>query len=159
MLREGGLQVGDVLVRRMSAFVLAVSLLAGGCATPPELVDPGVLADVGRIGKVVRQGRHEDLSGTETIVTDLFVVQVGGRTEEESLRKAVANLHSRNWVTSVDGSPLNVWLKSPKWKGATLAVYAFGVSEQQDDPEVKKVMEGQGLSPAEVVEVAAYVGW
>jgi hypothetical protein len=39
-------------------------------------------------------------------------------------------LHSRNRTTDLDSRPQNVWLESPRRKGATLAVYALSVSEE-----------------------------
>jgi hypothetical protein len=131
--------------QRVTAIALALSLLAGGCARAPEVVDPGVLEEVGKIGTIVWKDRYTGLSGTETIVTDIFLVDAGGETQEASLKKAVAFLHGRGWVTSLDDSPDNVWLQSPKWKGANLAV-----SSLRDTP---------GVKPEALVSVSAYVGW
>src|SRR5690606_19807350 len=104
-----------------TATALALSLVAVGCARQPEAVDPGVLADVRNIGTIVWKERDTGLSGVETVTTDFFLIDVGGETEEASLKKAVAFLHGRGWVTSVDHSPRTVWLQSPTWTGAHLA--------------------------------------
>ncbi|NJP93129.1 hypothetical protein HCN51_27405 [Nonomuraea sp. FMUSA5-5] len=139
----------------MTAIVLAASLLAGGCAAQPEEVDPGVLGEVRKLGAVVWEERHEGLSGTETVVTNSLVVDISGNSEAESLQKAVARLHSRNWVISTDASPLNVWMKSPQWEGATIALNVFSVSDEQDDPEVKKVLARQGSRSGQSVPYPA----
>ncbi|MGR6913948.1 hypothetical protein ACU635_06805 [[Actinomadura] parvosata] len=135
-----------------------ISLLVGGCAQQPEDVDPGVLEEVNKIGAVIWKERNEGLMGTEAVVTHAFLIDVGGDTEEESLEKTVAYLHSRNWTTSVDSRPHNVWLKSSRWEGATIAAYAWSVSEEFDQPEAMKAIESRGVKPAALVSVYAYVG-
>ncbi|MCP2358286.1 hypothetical protein HD597_005306 [Nonomuraea thailandensis] len=143
----------------MTAIALTISLLVGGCAQQPEEVDPGVLEEVHKIGTIVWKERQEVSTGSETLVTHAFLINVGGDTEEESLGKAVASLHSRNWTTETDSRPLNVWLKSPRWKGATVAAYAWSVSEEHDRPEAMKAIEKRGIKPTALVSVYAYVGW
>ncbi|MET9250292.1 hypothetical protein [Nonomuraea sp. NPDC003709] len=143
----------------MTAIALAISLLAGGCAQQPEEVDPGVLEEVNKIGTVIWKERQEVSTGSEILVTHAFLVDVGGDTEEESLGKAVVYLHSRNWTTKLDSRPQNVWLKSSRWKGATIAAYAWSVSEEHDQPEAMKAIESQGIKPTALVSVYAYVGW
>lgn len=145
--------------RKLTAIALAISLLVGGCAQQPEEVDPGVLEEVNKTGTVIWKERQEVSTGSEILVTHAFLVDVGGDTEEESLGKAVAYLHSRNWTTKVDSRPLNVWLKSSRWKGATVAAYAWSVSEEHDQPEAMKAIESRGIKPTALVSVYAYVGW
>ncbi|WP_406674883.1 hypothetical protein WBK31_12660 [Nonomuraea sp. N2-4H] len=143
----------------VTATALALSLIAGGCARQPEAVEPGVLQEVGKIGTIIWRERDTGLSGVETVVTDIFLIDVGGETEEASLRKAVAFLRSRGWVTSVDDSPRNVWLQSPKWKGANLGVSSLRASPEYEQPAVKQTIERQGVDPDALVTVSAYVGW
>ncbi|MFI9836269.1 hypothetical protein ACIHFD_04500 [Nonomuraea sp. NPDC051941] len=143
----------------MTAIALVISLLVGGCAQQSEEVDPGVLEEVNKIGTVIWEGRKEGLMGSEAVVTHAFLVDVGGDTEEESLGKAVAYLQGRNWTTKLDSRPQNVWLKSSRWKGATIAAYAWSVSEEHDQPEAMKAIESQGIKPTALVSVYAYVGW
>ena len=145
--------------RKVAVAALALSLLAGGCVEHPEEVDPGVLEDVGKIGTIAWKQRYEGLMGNETVVTDVFLVDVGGKTGEASFKKAVASLHRLGWVTSLDDSPNHIWLVSPKWKGANLAVYTLLDAQEDDKPEVKKILEKRGVERSALVEVSAYAGY
>ncbi|MEV4570493.1 hypothetical protein AB0K12_42660 [Nonomuraea sp. NPDC049419] len=53
----------------------------------------------------------------------------------------------------------DVWLKSARWPGATVAIHVWSVSEENDEPEVKKAIERRGTGAAALVSVYAYVGW
>ncbi|MEV0168965.1 hypothetical protein [Nonomuraea fuscirosea] len=143
---------------KVAAVTLALSLLSGGCAERPVEVDPGVLAEVGKIGTVVWKQRQEGLMGSEPVVTYAFLVDVGRDTEGESLKHAIASLHARNWVTSVDDLPRGIWLKSPKWPDAVLDVHMLSASTEYDEPEVKKTIKRQGVKADALVSVYAYHG-
>ncbi|TLF70973.1 hypothetical protein FE391_20770 [Nonomuraea sp. KC401] len=143
----------------MTVVALALSLVVGGCAEQREEVDPAVRGEVGKIGTIVWKQRYEGVEGTATVVTDSFVIDVGGKTEVASFKKAVAFLRSRGWVTTADGSPYRISMHSPKWKGSNLAVYALRAAQEFDRPEVKKALEKEGAKLEALVSVVAYVGW
>ncbi|MEV0347593.1 hypothetical protein AB0H88_17650 [Nonomuraea sp. NPDC050680] len=111
-----------------------------------------------KIGTIVWEKRQEGMMGAELVVTHAFVVNVGGDTEEESLKKAVASLRSHSWTISVDGSSINVFLESSKWKDANLAVSVFRHSEESNLPEVREAIKRQSVNTGALVSVGVFQG-
>ncbi|MFC4005818.1 hypothetical protein ACFOY2_01190 [Nonomuraea purpurea] len=142
----------------MTAIALAVSLVIGGCAVKPDEVDVGALEEVRKIGTIIWEKRFEGLMGNDPDVTHIFVLNVGGDTEQESLKKAVTSLRSRSWVISLEDLPTSVFMESSKWNGAHLAMYALSDSDENDDPEVIEAIKKQGVEPGGLISVSAYQG-
>ncbi|NUW33869.1 hypothetical protein HTZ77_20885 [Nonomuraea sp. SMC257] len=158
--RQAGERIRRGVMRGRKAIVtaLSISLVVGGCAKKPEDVQPGALEEVRKIGAIVWEERQEGMMGNEPVVTHSFVIDVGGDTEEESLKKVTASLRGHSWNISTDDSPINVFMESSKWKYAHLAVSIFSRSENSDRPEVREAMKRKDVKPGALVSVAAYQG-